>query len=160
MEGGGGQGGGQERGTSLPSPSSSLLSHGGHRHDISNPQWDWLSGHARCPPPTLHTSLPSLPFSPLPAWTQCLAGRLGANTTICVRDKSPSEGEEGKRSASHGPSQEQGLLPPSLCPTPCRPQFWLGGGGMTPVSANPPPHSLLIPKMVSFLSELEMSERV
>ncbi|CAB1323045.1 unnamed protein product, partial [Coregonus sp. 'balchen'] len=56
-------------------------------------------------------------------WTQCLAGQLGANTTICVRDKSPSEEEEGKRRASHGPSQEQGWLPPSLPPL-----LWLGGG--------------------------------
>ena len=77
--------GDRERGALVPP----LLSHGGHRHDISGLKelafWT-------CPLPSLpHYTLiplpvrtPSLLFSPMPVWMQRLAGHVEATAAVCV----------------------------------------------------------------------------
>lgn len=139
--------GDRERGALVPS----LLSHGGHRHDISGLK-DWHSGHAHYPPPVAIALHPSH-FAPPPSPSFLAAASL--DVTFCQASwghchclhakQSPSEGRERKQRASHGTSQEQGWLPQ---PTLHRPLFWLRGSGVTPLPPSPlvsllqPPHAL------------------
>lgn len=71
----------------------SLLSHGGHRRDISGlkelafwtcplppPQlYPYTPSHLKYPPPD-----PLFFFSALPVWTQRLARQVGATATVCM----------------------------------------------------------------------------
>lgn len=139
----------RERGALVPP----LLSHGGHRHDISGLKelafWT-------CPlpsPPSLYPHTPShsnpLPSFLAPASLDAALGRASWGHCHCLRVKqSPSEGRERKQRASHGTSQEQGWLPQ---PSPHRPLFWLRGAGVTPVPPSPLV-SLLLPLCNPFFS--------
>lgn len=108
--------GDRERGALVPP----LLSHGGHRHDISEPERTGILDMPTALPPSPPLAIPlhplpfeppSLLFSPLPVWIQRLA-RTSWGHCHCLRVKqSPSEGRERKQRASHGTSQEQGWLP-------------------------------------------------
>lgn len=101
-----------------------LLSHGGHRHDISGLKerafWTY-------PLPPVLPFYPSL-FQPTPpppffsflgsASLDAALGQASWGHCHCLHAKqSPSEGKERKRRASHGTSQEQGWLP---LPTPSK----------------------------------------
>lgn len=125
----------RERGALVPP----LLSHGGHRHDISGLKelafWT-------CPLPSTPSLYPHTPshLNPLPSFLapaslDAALGRASWGHCHCLRVKqSPSEGRERKQRASHGTSQKQGWLPQ---PSPHRPLFWLRGAGVTPVPLSP-----------------------
>lgn len=119
-----------------------LLSHGGHRHDISG-----LKGEVfrTCllplaiplyPIPFESPASPTSPPSFLgPASLDAALGQASWGHCHCLHAKqSPSEGRQRKRRASHGTSQELGRLPR---PTPLRPHFWLNDAGVTPVPRSP-----------------------
>lgn len=124
----------RERGVLVPS----LLSHGGHRHDISG-----LKELAFWTCPLLSPlAIPLHPFPSepppsflAPASLDAALGRTSWGHCHCLRVKqSPSEGRERKQRTSHGTSQKRGWLPQ---PSPHRPLFWLRGTGATPVPPSP-----------------------
>lgn len=144
----------RERGALVPP----LLSHGGHRHDISGlkelafwtcplPPTLPLSCYTLIPPPPPSSiRAPSLLFF-APASLDAALGRASWGHCRCLRVKqSLSEGRERKQRASHGTSQEQGWLPQ---PSPLRPLFWLRGAGVTPVPLSPPVSLLQPPPPVT-----------
>lgn len=141
----------RERGVLVPP----LLSHGGHRHDISGlkelafwtcPQPSPLAIPLYPRPPSSSNPLLSIPR---PASLDAALGRASWGHCHCLRVKqSLSEGRERKQRASHGTSQEQGWLPQ---PSPHRPLFWLRGAGVTPVASSPLVSLLLPPITPSFL---------
>lgn len=141
----------RERGALVPP----LLSHGGHRHDISGLKelafWTCPLPPSPSPrytliPPPIQPPLP--PFL-APASLDAALGRASWGHCHCLRVKqSPSEGRERKQRASHGTSQEQGWLPR---PSPHRPLFWLRGAGVTPVPLSPLVSLLLPPVTPSSL---------
>lgn len=98
-----------------------LLSHGGHRHDISG-----LKERAFWTPPPPAALYPILfePHAPPSflghASLDAALGQASWGHCHCLHVKqSPSEGRERKQRASHGTSQEQGWLPqpaPSQAP--------------------------------------------
>lgn len=100
----------------------SLLSHGGHRRDISGLK-ELAFWTCPLPPPRLypytpsHSKHPPTPSSFLgPASLDAALGQASWGHCHCLHVKqSACEGRERKRRASHGTSQERGRLPrPSL----------------------------------------------
>lgn len=110
--------GGKKKSGALVPP---LLSHGGHRHDISGlkERVFWTYPLPPSPTPLPQPILTPTSFSFLgSASLDAALGQASWGHCHCLHVKqSPSEGKERKRRSSHGSSQEQGWLP---LPTPSK----------------------------------------